>query len=115
MIFEPDSDDLTAWRIVAHLGERPEVPAHIADGLANARRFALSRAKREPQSVRLGSVLARRGFLPSKRSFFFFGAGLVLMAVAVYCVSLSSPVLRSPANGWDAIEDNGSYVELLQD
>lgn len=114
MIFETDSDDLTARRIVAHLGERPEVPTHIADGLANARRLALSRAKREPQSVRLGSVLARRGFSPSKRRF-FFGAGLVLMAVAVYCVSLSSPVLRSPANGWDAAEDNGSYVELLQD
>jgi hypothetical protein len=108
----PTPDDLLARRIVAHLGEQPEVPAYVAHRLASARATALVRARAEQAPVRVGPLLAFRDLIQSRVRLAVCLAGALVIG---YCTTMTRYESRLTVDAWHAEDDSSHYVELLQD
>lgn len=108
----PTPEDLLARRIVAHLGEQPEVPTYVTHRLAQARAVAMARARTELEPVRFGALLAFRNLAHTRTRIVLC---VVTALVAGFCASVSSYESRLTVDHWHADDDNSHYVELLQD
>lgn len=106
---KPTPDDLLAMSIVAHLGEQPDVPAHIAARLKVARTAALAaRTRQEP--IRMGNRLALRGAMAVRSKLMWLAMCAVL---AGYGVTIAQQE-ADPVIGWHNVDDSSNYVEQLQ-
>jgi len=108
----PTPDDLLARRIVAHLGEQPEVPTYVMHRLAKARAVALGKARGKEDIVRVGPMLALRNMTQPRTR---LALCLIGALVVGYCATGTGFEPKLTVDAWHAEDDSSHYVELLQD